>query len=196
MNGVLYDFADGLYLNITNRCPCRCEFCIRNFTDHLGGTDSLWLDREPTVEEIIALLQAEDLSPYSEAVFCGYGEPTERLDEMLAIARWIKANTPLRVRVNTNGLSDLIHGRDTAADFEGVVDSVSVSLNQCTAEKYAALCHPVYGEAAFPALLAFTKNIRAHVPDVRMSVVGVIPAEDEEACRRIAEDLGVFFRVR
>ena len=176
MNGVLYDFADGLYLNITNRCPCRCEFCIRNFTDHLGGTDSLWLDREPTVEEVIALLQAEDLSPYSEAVFCGYGEPTERLD--------------------TNGLSDLIHGRDTAADFEGVVDSVSVSLNQCTAEKYAALCHPVYGEAAFPALLAFTKNIRAHVPDVRMSVVGVIPAEDEEACRRIAEDLGVFFRVR
>ena len=105
-----------VYVNITNRCPCRCEFCIRNFTDHLGGTDSLWLDREPTVEEVIALLQAEDLSPYSEAVFCGYGEPTERLDEMLAIARWIKANTPLRVRVNTNGLSDLIHGRDTAAN--------------------------------------------------------------------------------
>ena len=186
-----------VYVNITNRCPCRCEFCIRNFTDHLGGTDSLWLDREPTVEEVIALLQVEDLSPYSEAVFCGYGEPTERLDEMLAIARWIKANTPLRVRVNTNGLSDLINKRDTTEDLRGIIDAVSISLNAKGPEEYLALCHPRFGIDSFDAIIDYTRRVKEVVPDVTMSIVGgTIPRQDERPCREIAESLGVKFRIR
>ena len=157
---VLYDYGRGLYANITNRCPCRCEFCIRDMTDSLGSADSLWLKREPTVEEVIAMLKEWDLNAYEE------------------------------------GLSDLINGKETCPMLEGIIDSVSVSLNQSDAEKYTELCHPKFGPAAYDAMLKFTKDVQRYVPHVAMSVVGVIPVEDIEKCREIAAGLGVPFRVR
>jgi len=193
---VLYDYGRGLYANITNKCSCRCEFCIRNMTDALGSADSLWLKREPTAEEVIELLGAWDLSEYDELVFCGYGEPTERLDDLLTIAGYIHENTDLKVRINTNGLADLINGKETTPMLEGLVDSVSISLNQCTAEKYDRLCHPDFGLDAFPAILKYTKDVQKYVPHIAMSVVNVIPEEDIEECRRIAEELGAHLRVR
>lgn len=193
---VLYDYGRGLYANITNRCPCRCEFCIRDMTDSLGSADSLWLKREPTVEEVIAMLKEWDLNAYEELVFCGYGEPTERLDDLIAIASYVKENTDLSVRINTNGLSDLINGKETCPMLEGIIDAVSVSLNQSDAEKYTELCHPKFGPAAYDAMLKFTKDVQRYVPHVAMSVVGVIPVEDIEKCREIAAGLGVPFRVR
>ena len=193
---VLYDFGSGLYANITNRCPMRCEFCIRNMTEGLGTADSLWLKREPSVQEVIEMLGDWDLNAYDELVFCGYGEPTERLSDLLAIARYVKENTDLSVRINTNGLSDLINGKETAPLLEGVIDSVSISLNHSDAKKYAALCHPKFGEAAYSAMLDFTREVKKYVPHVAMSVVGVIPEEDIQKCREIAGELGVRFRVR
>ena len=193
---VLYDYGRGLYANITNRCPCRCEFCIRTMTDSLGSADSLWLKREPDADEVVDMLGRWDLSKYDELVFCGYGEPMVRLDTLLAIAKHVKENTHLKIRINTNGLSDLIHGRETAKELAGMVDTVSVSLNQCDAAKYEALCHPEFGEPAFDALLRFTKEVQGYVPHVAMSVVNVIPEEDIDACRKIAADLGVALRVR
>lgn len=193
---VLYDYGRGLYANITNRCPCRCEFCIRTMTDSLGSADSLWLKREPSACEVIDMLGHWDLAQYDELVFCGYGEPMVRLEELLTIARYVKENTHLQVRINTNGLSDLIHGRETAADLSGLVDAISVSLNQCDAAKYIALCHPEFGEKSFDGILHFTKVVQKYVPRVAMSVVNVIPEEDILACREIAADLGVTLRVR
>lgn len=194
---VIYDYASGLYLNLTNRCPCRCEFCIRNLVDSLGDADSLWLKREPTAAEVIEMLGDWDLTKYSELVFCGYGEPMERLAEVLEISAWVKEHTGLKRRINTNGLSDLIHGRRTAPELAGLIDAVSISLNAASAVKYDALCHPDFGLRAFPAILDFTEDVKSYVPDVTMSVVGgTIPAEDVEACRQIAADLGVKFRVR
>ena len=193
---VFYEYGSGLYANITNRCPCRCDFCIRGMTDGLGTADSLWLKREPSAEEILLMLKEWNLSRYEELVFCGYGEPTERLDDLLSISRWVKENTGLRIRINTNGLADLIHEEETAPMLEGLVDVVSVSLNQCTAEKYDRLCHPRFGEKAFPAILHYTRDVQQYVPDVIMSVVNVIPEEDIASCRRIAAELGVPLRVR
>jgi len=195
---VIYDYADGLYFNITNRCPCSCDFCIRNLVDSLGDADSLWLKREPSVDEVMEMLQEWDLSRYSEIVFCGYGEPTERLEELLEITRRIKSTHPdMRCRVNTNGLSDLINGRKTAGEFAGVIDAVSISLNAATDLKYLELCHPVFGVESFEAIKKFTSDIKAYVPDVTMSIVGgTIPSEDEPVCRDIAEKLGVKFRRR
>ena len=193
---VFYEYGSGLYANITNRCPCRCEFCIRGMTDGLGTADSLWLKREPSAEEILLMLKEWNLSRYEELVFCGYGEPTERLDDLLSISRWVKENTGLRIRINTNGLADLIHEEETAPMLEGLVDVVSVSLNQCTVEKYDRLCHPRFGEKAFPAILHYTRDVQQYVPDVIMSVVNVIPEEDIASCRRIAAELGVPLRVR
>lgn len=193
---VLYDYGRGLYANITNRCPCRCDFCIRNMTDSLGSADSLWLKREPTVEEVLEMLNDWNLNLYDELVFCGYGEPTERLDDLLAIARKVKGRTHLKIRINTNGLSDLINGKETAPMMKGVIDAVSVSLNQSDAEKYAELCHPRFGLQSYDAMIQFTREVQKYVPHVAMSVVGVIPREDIEKCRSIAAELGVPFRVR
>lgn len=194
---VLYDYAGGIYVNLTNKCPCRCEFCIRNMVDSLGGADSLWLKREPSVSEVIDMLSEWDLSKYGEIVFCGYGEPTERLLEVFEICRYIKANTGLRCRINTNGLSDLINKRETAPEFEGIIDAVSISLNAADGEKYCNLCHPDFGAEAYDAILKFTEDIKNYVSDVTMSVVGgTIPKEDISVCRKIAEGMGVKFRVR
>ena len=195
---VLYDYASGLYVNMTNRCPCRCEFCIRDMVDSLGDADSLWLKREPTIEEVKEMLGQWELSNYSELVFCGYGEPMERLEDVLQLCRYVKETTHLKTRINTNGLSDLLHGRRTAPELSGLVDAISISLNAASAEKYDSLCHPKFGLEAWPAILRFTEEVKQYVPDVTMSVVGgTIPEQDVDICRQIAQtQLGVKFRVR
>ncbi len=200
---VLYDYASGLYVNLTNRCPCSCEFCIRTMVDSLGDADTLWLKREPSAEEVKEMLKEWNIGPglsskYNEIVFCGYGEPLVRLDAVLEICRYVKQYTGLRTRINTNGLADLIHGKPTAWMLNQLVDAVSISLNAPSAEHYNELCHPDFGMEAWPAILKYAADVKAYVPDVTMSVVsGSISAADVELCRKIAEtDLGVRFRVR
>ena len=196
---VVYRVGKGLYVNLTNRCPCACTFCIRRNGPGVYGSDPLWLAREPTVEEAVAAIDAADLSTCDELVFCGYGEPTERLDALLAVARHVRAAFPkLPIRVNTNGLSDLIAGRPTAALFAGLVDTVSVSLNAPTAEEYVALCRPKFGAAAYEALQRFAADAKAHVPSVVMSVVGTpdMTPEKVAACRAVCDRIGVPLRVR
>ncbi len=195
---VFYEYGGGLYANLTNKCPCRCEFCIRDMVGALGGADSLWLRREPTLEEIKELLGEWNLNEFDELVFCGYGEPTERLEDLLATARYAKSLSPaLRVRINTNGLSDLINKRDTTEDLRGIIDAVSISLNAKGPEEYLALCHPRFGIDSFDAIIDYTRRVKEVVPDVTMSIVGgTIPRQDERPCREIAESLGVKFRIR
>ena len=125
---ILYRYGSTYYINMTNRCPCSCVFCVRDSTPRLGDADSLWLDHEPTVDEVIGELRKVDLSKSREVVFCGYGEPTERFDDVLECARRIKAEFGKPVRLDTNGLGSLINGRDIVPEMEGVIDSVSISL--------------------------------------------------------------------
>jgi len=195
---VFYEYGGGLYANLTNKCPCRCEFCIRDMVGALGDADSLWLRREPTLNEIKELLQEWDLSQFYELVFCGYGEPTERLSDLLETARLAKELCPsIRIRINTNGLSDLINKRDTTEDLRGIIDAISISLNAKGPEEYLALCHPRFGIQAFDAIIDYTRRVKEVVPDVTMSIVGgTIPRQDEGPCRNIAESLGVKFRIR
>lgn len=195
---VFYEYGGGLYANLTNRCPCRCDFCIRDMVGALGDADSLWLRREPTLDEIKELIQEWNLNDFYELVFCGYGEPTERLSDLLETARFAKELCPsIRVRINTNGLSDLINKRDTTEDLRGLIDAVSVSLNAKGPEEYLALCHPRFGIDAFDAIIDYTRRVKDVVPDVTMSIVGgTIPRQDEGPCRSIAESLGVKFRIR
>lgn len=195
---IFYEYGGGLYANLTNRCPCRCEFCIRDMVGALGDADSLWLRREPTMDEIKEMLRGWDLSYFHELVFCGYGEPTERLEDLLETARYARSICPsIRIRINTNGLSDLINKRDTTEDLRGIIDAVSVSLNAKGPEEYLALCHPRFGIGSFDAIIDYTRRVKNVVPDVTMSIVGgTIPRQDERPCREIAESLGVRFRIR
>ena len=190
---IVYDYFGGLYINITNRCPNACEFCIRNFTNALGDADSLVLKEDPTGEEVKKELESWDVRAYDEVVFCGYGEPTERLPEVLELARHIKAKYGRQIRINTNGLADLIWGRPTAPDLKGVVDAVSVSMNEADAQKYYDLCHPKFGLQSYDAVIKYIEDVRDYVPSV---VTSAISSESINICRAKAAELGVVFKLR
>ena len=195
---ITYIVEDKLYVNVTNKCSNRCEFCIRNNGDGAYGSDSLWLEREPTRDEILDSIFSRDLTVFPELVFCGYGEPTYRLDDIIYVAKAVKEKYPeMKIRINTNGHSDLIQGRNTAPDYEGVIDIVSISLNTPSAERYQQICHSIYGEESFEALLRFASEVKHYVPTVLLSAVKETLTPDEiEQCRMICSDLGVTLRLR
>ena len=154
--------------------------------------------RAPTRDEILKSVFSHDLAAFPELVFCGYGEPTYRLDDATFVAREVKKKIPsIKIRINTNGQSDLIHGRDTAADYEGVFDTVSISLNSPTAIGYQKICHSVYGEEAFDSLVKFAGNVKKYVSCVQLSAVKEsLNFEEIELCKKISEELGVTLRLR
>lgn len=194
-NIITYEVGDALYLNITNRCSNRCTFCIRDNPNGMQGLD-LWLEREPTAEEVLADIAERELTKYKEIVFCGFGEPLIRLSEVLKISRQIKTAYALPIRINTNGQGSLIAGRDITPELEGLVDAVSISLNAKNAAEYQKICQSVYGGAAYAAILNFASKARKHVQKVVLSVVDIMAADDIEACQKIAHQIGVEFRVR
>lgn len=197
MMTITYPVKNGIYINMTNRCPCACTFCLRQNADSVYGSEPLWLDREPTVEEVCASIDSWELSKYDEVVFCGYGEPTERLDDLLIVAKHIKSKSNISIRINTNGLSDLIAGEPTAHRLEGLIDTVSVSLNATNAEDYLKVVRPKFGIESYDAMLAFTRDCVKYVPNVVMTVVDVVTSkEEQERSREICESLGAKLRIR
>lgn len=195
---IAYTVGDGLYLNITNQCTNSCDFCIRNNGDGAYGSDSLWLEREPEINEIIAAVIDADPIRFSELVFCGYGEPTCRLETMLAVCREIRAKYPtLKIRLNTNGHASLVAGRDVSPEFEGLLDVISISLNSSDPKGYQNLCHCEYGERGFNAMLEFAASVKRYVPSVILSVVGeMLTSAQIDECKRISNEIGVPLRVR
>ncbi len=197
MMTITYHVGDGLYVNMTNRCSNHCDFCIRHNGAGAYGSDSLWLEREPTKEEVLAAIRQENPDGFSEIVFCGYGEPTCRLEDMLWVCRALRGITRTPIRLNTNGQSSLIYGYDTTPLYAGCFDTVSISLNEATAEKYQSVCHSRFGEAAYAGILDFASRITAYVPQVYLSVVRqFLSPEDLEICRGICARLGVQLKVR
>jgi radical SAM enzyme (TIGR04100 family) len=195
---ITYPVKHGIYVNMTNRCPCACTFCLRQNAPGVYGSDPLWLEREPTVQEVCDSLDSWDLSQYEEVVFCGYGEPTERLEDLLEVARYLKAHYNIPIRINTNGLSDLIWGKPTAPLLQGLIDTVSVSLNAMDAQEYLRITRSRFGIESYDAMLRFTRECTAYVPHVVMTVVGepITTPEEQETCRQICADLGATLRVR
>lgn len=194
---IFYEVGNNLYVNLTNQCPCACTFCIRNNGDGAYGSDPLWLDHEPSVEEIFSALDKLDIAKYGEIVFCGYGEPTCRLDVLLTVAHELKARPDCPVlRINTNGLGDLVNNKPIAKELCAVLDIISVSLNAGTKEEYMAVTRPKY-ENAWEAMQKFTSDcVNEGTAEVMMSVVDVIPAEQIEASKKVAASLGAKLRVR
>ena len=195
---VVYEVGESLYINVTNRCSNRCDFCIRNNDDGAYGSDSLWLLREPTESEIFEAIASRDVFSYDELVFCGYGEPTYRLETVRAVSLKLKEAYPsIKIRVNTNGQSNLILGYPTEHLYADAIDSVSISLNAPTAIDYQRICHSVYGEESFEEILKFAKNVKKYVHNVQFSVVKEFISESElEESYRIANECGIALRVR
>lgn len=90
MMTILYPAYGNLYVNLTNKCPCACTFCLRQTHEEIQQSGSLWLDREPTVEEVEKEFDKFPPDTYNDIVFCGFGEPTERLDALLEVAEFAK----------------------------------------------------------------------------------------------------------
>lgn len=193
---ILYTIDNVLYINITNKCPCNCVFCIRKEGDSVENSGSLWLEKEPSVEEIINELKKEDLSKYSQIVFCGYGEPLMRINEVIEVCKYIKSVSNIKLRINTNGLSDLIYKKSTAPMLKDVVDCVSISLNAPSKEEYNEISKPIYGLEAFDSLLSFAKEAKKNIKEVKFSVVDVITEDQIERCKEIANSMGIPLRVR
>ncbi len=193
---ILYPVGEHLYVNLTNKCPCACTFCIRQNGDGAYGSDSLWLQHDPTLAEVKKAFEAWNLADFTELVFCGYGEPTEALEILLLTAQYAKTLPGCPpVRLNTNGLSDLIHGKKTAYLLEGLVDTVSISLNAGTEKEYLAVTRPKW-DNAFSAMQQFAVDCRQYVKQVMFTVVDVIPKEEIEAAQQVADSLGIPLRVR
>lgn len=194
MNTIYYEAHNNLYLNLTNRCSADCVFCIRNFADGVYGYN-LRLSKEPSTEEIIGALEGLDLSNYREIVFTGLGEPTLRFDVVLAVTRWLKSQG-LRVRLDTNGHASLINpGLDVVAELKSAgMDSISVSLNAESEEKYNKLCRPVH-KNTYRSMLDFVRRAREAGIYTRVTVVR-IPKIDIEKCRKVSEELGSEFHIR
>ena len=197
MADIIYTWDGNTYFNLTNKCPCNCAFCIRRKQDAVGEAKRLWFDEEPTFADVKAAIDAHDFSSVKEAVFCGYGEPTNALDLLLEAAEYMKKTHPaVKLRLNTNGLSDLINGKPTAQLICKNIDSVSVSLNEMTSEKYDKITRNIFPGRAFNAMLKFTKECVALGAEVWMTVVDVIPRDEIEKSREICKECGAHFRVR
>jgi len=202
MMTITYEYEGALYVNLTNRCNCSCVFCLRQgqASGSIYTENSLWLDHEPSHEEAMASFLSRDIPSYREIVFCGYGEPTYRIDEIFALVDELKARfgeKPPPIRINTNGHANLIHGRNICPELKGRIDTLSISLNADNAADYAAICRPVQGEAAYQGMLDFAAEAANYVPNVVFTIVDKDKTPEEiENCKKIAADRGVQLRVR
>lgn len=196
MSDIVYPVGDSLYLNITNRCTNECVFCIRNKAQKFNKKYELWLDSEPSAGEIIKAIG--DPSKYKQIVFCGYGEPLIRLTVVKEVAKRLKAESGKRkveIRIDTNGHANLFWGRNILPELKGLIDSMSISLDTDNAEAYEKICRPLFGPQAYQATIEFIKLAKKYIPDVEASIVD-LPSVDKKAAKKIADDLGVKFRVR
>ena len=196
---IFYEFDGKLYANITNKCPCACTFCIRKNGDSVGGSDSLWLEHEPSFEEIIEAFDRFDKSVLTERelVFCGYGEPMMRAEILIKTAEHVKANTNMKIRINTNGLISLMNPEFDISSLKYKIDKVCISLNASDPDKYVRITNPKFGLPSYNSMLNFALRVQEFVPEVSFTIVDCgLDAEEIELCRQRAKDCGVPLRIR
>lgn len=194
---IFYKFDGKLYANITNRCPCSCTFCIRKNSDSVSRNDSLWLEHEPSFEEVKKAFDEFDKTGLSELVFCGYGEPMMRSELMLQTAKYVKSVSSMKIRINTNGLAAFMNPDFDISRLKYKIDSVSISLNASDPDKYLLITNSKYGLPSYNSMLNFALRVQEFVPEVVFTIVDCGLEEDEiEKCRERAKDCGVPLRIR
>jgi len=189
---ISYRIDNRLYLSITDRCTLECTFCPKTRGEMSVKDYDLTMDHRPDVQEIIDAI--DDPAKYDEVVFCGYGEPTLRLNVLLEVARNIKQRGG-RVRVNTDGLANLVHKNDTLPELGKVVDAISISLNAQNEEIYNLHCQPNL-PGSYAAMLKFLREAPEYIKEVSASAIDGLEGVDIAACESIAKECGVRFRRR
>ena len=199
MKQIVYRFHNALYINLTNRCPNACVFCIKTkFAMHFDKYDLNLCGQEPSSEEVIFALQKEMAQePVKEIVFCGYGEPTMRLKVLLETAEKIKQLYPqIKLRLNTVGLGNLINKRDISGELAKNIDEISISLNSPDAQEWQRIVRPSpqYAAQGYSAMLDFVRACASKVS----TVVSIVDKQniDIEKTKKLAQSLGAKLRVR
>lgn len=187
---IAYTINNSLYLNITNYCTNNCTFCIRNKND-IFKNYNLRLESEPTDQEIIQAIK--DPSLYDEIVFCGYGEPLSRFNIVKVVSLWIKDNKG-KVRINTNGHGNIINKRNILLELEGLIDSISISLNSSSSLEYNKICKPNFINA-FSYVIDFIEKSINYIPKVQLTIVdtGSVSIPD---CQKLARLLKAPLKIR
>lgn len=192
MEHLTYRIENRLYLNICNRCTLQCWFCPKNQgKEAIPGLD-LSLRKSPTAETVIEAIQNPRM--HEEIVFCGLGEPTLRLSVLIEVAKYLRLHKT-RVRVNTDGLANLIYKRNILPEIAPFVDAVSVSLNAQNETLYKQHCKPKLA-GAYAAVICFLAQARQHISEVTATAVEGLLGVDIDACANMAHQLGVSFRKR
>ena len=192
-----YRLGANLYINVTNLCPCDCVFCIRGHTSSVGSAENLWLEREPTLDELKERFDQRletDIEPINEIVFCGFGEPLERAEDVCELAGYVKSICKYPLRLNTNGLVKLINPEFDIQKLS-VFDVISVSLNADTKEEYLRVTRPRFGIESFDVMLDFAKRTK-HFTKVQLTIVETLDSERQKRCREIADKVGIPLIVR
>ena len=190
------DFRKSIYVNLTNRCPCSCTFCLRN-TKEMNENNTLWLDREPSVSEITTEFEKYDLNEFNEVIFCGFGEPLERANDLIEVAKYIKKMHPsMPTRINSNGLANLIHQKNIPELLNGLIDTISISLNASNKEEFFRLTRSKFGIKSYDAMLQFAVDCKNYIPNVVLTVVDCIGEKEIKDCQAVCENLGLTLRIR
>ena len=196
----LYFLDDKPYINMTNLCTNRCVFCVRNQKDDVQGAN-LWLSEENVkADDVIQEIEKniQKILKVKEIVFCGYGEPLIRLDEVISICKYIKEKySEIKIRINTNGHANAIHKKNVAPLLASYVDEISISLNAQNEEMYNKISNPQI-ENAYEEVKRFIRACVEEKIPTTASVVSPVPNYpiDVERCEVIANSLLAKFRVR
>ena len=194
---ILYKVHNNLYVNLTNKCPYACTFCLRQTMDRIGESDRLWLEREPSYEEVVKEFEKFNMDDYEEVVFCGFGEPTEAFDVLIKVAAYVKKTFNKKTRINTNGVGNLVNGRDIVPEMVGLIDTISISLNNPHPDEYHSLVRSKYGDKSFDAMISFAKECAKLLPKVVLTTVETtISHEEEKECQAICDEIGAVYRIR
>lgn len=189
-------FARKIYINVTNKCNCACTFCLRS-TKQMNENNSLWLKEDNTAQMIISKFKEYDWKNLEEIIFCGFGEPTMCMDTVLEVAEYLKKTyKEIPIRLNTNGSANRENHRDVAKELQGLIDTVSISLNASNAEKYFEITRSKYKEQAYEDMLDFAVECKDYVPNVVMTIVDCIGEEEIGKCKKVCENRNLTLRIR
>ena len=165
--------------------------------DRIGESGRLWLEREPSYDDVIAEFEKFNMDEYEEVVFCGFGEPTERFDVLIKVAEYVKKTYGKKTRINTNGVGNLVNGRDIVPEMEGLIDTISISLNNPHKDEYNALVRSKFGEKSFDEMISFAKECTKYIPNVVLTTVDTTISHEEEAeCQKLCDEIGAAYRIR
>jgi TatD family-associated radical SAM protein len=189
---LIYTIENRLYVNLTDRCTLACQFCPKHNGSKEVHDYNLTLSELPDPQKIIDLIG--DPTRYEEVVFCGYGEPTLRLNALISVATAVKASGG-KTRLNTDGLANLFHKKDVVPLLANCIDAISISLNAQNEYQYIEHCAPSLPHS-YPAVIAFVQRAAQCIPDVTVTAIDGLNGIDISACETIAINHGVKFKAR